>query len=75
MLGLNPKQFWLMILSIGILFAGDLLKECGIRVPKLLTSQDLWCRWFVYICSAVFILVFGIWGAGYDAQAFVYFQF
>lgn len=74
-LGLNRKEFWLMLLAIGILFAGDLLKECRVRMIALITSEDLWCRWLIYICSAIFILVFGVWGAGYDAQAFVYFQF
>ncbi len=74
-LGLNQKQFWMMLLAIGILFVGDILKECKVSVQEVIISQDLWCRWLVYICSAIFILVFGIWGAGYDAQAFVYFQF
>ncbi len=74
-LGLNTKQFWLMLLAIGILFAGDILKECRVPVLDLVARQDLWCRWLIYIGATLFILVFGIWGAGYDAQAFVYFQF
>lgn len=74
-LGLSARQFWLMLFAIGILFVGDILKECKVPVMERIVSQDLWCRWLLYIGSALFILVFGIWGAGYDAQAFVYFQF
>lgn len=74
-LGLNQKQFGVMILGIIILAAGDLLKNRGLCVSEILLRQDLWFRWLLFIGSIVFILVFGIWGAGYDAQAFVYFQF
>ncbi len=74
-LGLSQRQFWLMIFAIGALIAGDILTYYKVPVIQILLKQDLWCRWLIYIGAAVFILIFGIWGAGYDAQAFVYFQF
>lgn len=74
-LGINRNQFSLMVFSILILIIADALKYRKIDIIAVVTKQDLWFRWLFYISAAMFILVFGIWGAGYDAQAFVYFQF
>lgn len=74
-LGLSQRQFWLMLYAIVLLLAADVLRYKNIRVTEIILKQDFWCRLLIYIVSVIFILVFGIWGAGYDAQAFVYFQF
>lgn len=74
-LGLSQRQFGLLLFSIGILIAGDVLRYRGVKVTEVIFRQDLWCRWLIYIAAVMFILVFGVWGVGYDAQAFVYFQF
>ncbi len=74
-LGLSQRQFWLMLFAIALLIAGDVCRYRNVRVIALILKQDLWCRWLIYIVSLLFLLIFGIWGAGYDAQTFVYFQF
>lgn len=73
--GLDRKQFYLLILSIGLLMAADWLKYHGICVRKKIMEQDFWFRWLIYVGGALFILVFGIWGGNYDARSFIYFQF
>lgn len=74
-LGLSQKQFHLLVFSMLILLAADWMKYKKIPVLDKILDQELWFRWSVYITGIMFVLVFGIWGNAYDAQAFVYFQF
>ena len=73
--GLDPKNFWLMIACIGLLFAADLCKKRGIRIRDAIIGKPLVLRSFLIACAISAILLFGIWGPGYDATSFIYFQF
>lgn len=73
--GLEQRNFCIMVFSIIILILVDIAKHKGIIVRDIIIKQELWCRWFCYLCAIVFILVFGIWGTNYDAAGFIYFQF
>ena len=73
--GLDSKNFWLMIVSIFILLFADIFKKKNIRIREVIAKQDYWCRCFVMIAAICLILTFGIWGSGYDAAGFIYFQF
>jgi D-alanyl-lipoteichoic acid acyltransferase DltB (MBOAT superfamily) len=73
--GLDRKNFHVMLFSIGILAVADLLARRGVRVRKALLEQDWLCFGAATIVSVLFVLVFGVWGAGYDAAGFIYFQF
>lgn len=74
-LGLDWKNYMVMLLSIGVLLVVDGLKYYGICIRKVICEQELWFRWLVCIASVVIIVVFGMWGSGYDEKAFIYFQF
>ena len=37
--------------------------------------QPLPYRWAVYYTAVFAVLIFGVWGPGYSAANFVYFQF
>ncbi|MCR5716851.1 MAG: MBOAT family protein [Lachnospiraceae bacterium] len=74
-LGLDQRNFWLMMLSIVLLFVVDSLHERGLHVRAWLEKQNLWCRILVPIVLIETILIFGIWGSNYDASAFIYFRF
>ena len=73
--GLEQRSFYIMEFSIIILILMDIAKYKGIKVREIIIKQELWCRWFCYLCAIMFILVFGIWGTDYDAAGFIYFQF
>ena len=73
--GLDSKNFWLMIISILILLFADVMKKKKIKIRTIIAAQDYWCRYLVMIFAICFILVFGIWGSGYDTAGFIYFQF
>jgi D-alanyl-lipoteichoic acid acyltransferase DltB (MBOAT superfamily) len=70
-----PQAFRLLWLCIGILLAADVCKYRGIKIRKVLAEQELWFRWLVGIAGVLAVLVFGLYGYGYDAQSFIYFQF
>ena len=73
--GLNEKNFHFMLLAICILIFADICKHKGINIIKLAMEQDYWFRWLFVSLVIAFILTFGIWGPGYDAGNFIYFQF
>lgn len=74
-LGLDWKNFMVMLLAIALLAAVDMLKKRGIVVREVICRQELWFRWLVLIASIMGILLFGMWGSGYNAATFIYFQF
>ena len=73
--GLDSKNFWLMIGCILILFLADICKHHKIKLREIIIKQDFWCRWLIMIFAICAILVFGVWGSGYDVAGFLYFQF
>lgn len=73
--GLNQKNFSLMIWGILLLFAADICKYNGIRLREVLVKQDNWAQCMTVVVAVLGILLFGMWGPGYDASNFIYFQF
>ena len=51
------------------------MQERGIKIREELAKQNLLFRWIIYIIAIEIIIVFGIYGEGYDASQFIYFQF
>ena len=73
--GLDIKNFALMLMCIFVLMLADLCKRRGIRIREVVARQDWWFRSLFLVFSICFILTFGIWGPGYNAASFIYFQF
>lgn len=73
--GLNDKNFTVLIICLIILALYDLLKRKGIVLREVVFSQDLWCRWIIYLALILFIFVFGIYGSKFSDAGFIYFQF
>lgn len=73
--GLDAANFNVLIVSLGILLFADVCKRRNISVSDVIIRQDAWARWLVIVAGVCSILIFGIWGSGYDAASFIYFQF
>jgi hypothetical protein len=58
-----------------VLLCADLLQERYGPLRPCITRQALPVRWAVYLAGVLAVLIFGIYGPGYDARAFAYFQF
>ena len=74
-LGVNRVDFWIMIASLLILLAVDILHENKIQIRERLLVQPLPVGWAVVYAALFMILLFGVYGPGYDAASFIYFQF
>lgn len=67
---------WLIVGSAMIvLVVVDIFCECGTDLCGRLAKARIWVRWPVLLLLLLTILVFGIYGAGFDSAAFVYTQF
>lgn len=75
-LGLDYAELAILFLSCMLLFIVDLIKyKRNLRLDSFLEKQNMPFRWVWVIVLSVVILVFGVYGNAYDAQAFIYFQF
>ena len=61
--------------GIAVLFAIELLHEKRKTLTELTDRLPVAARGTLYLLAILAIAVFGVWGAGYSAQAFIYFQF
>lgn len=73
-LGLDGPNFVLMLITIGILWSVSELQE-KMELRKEFAKQNIIFRWTILYMAIFSILIFGIYGAGYDASAFIYNQF
>ncbi len=73
--GLDQSNFQIMLIGIFVLFVADLCKTRHITIREVLIKQDFWCRLLIIDIAILVLLIFGIWGASYDAASFIYFQF
>ena len=73
--GLTRRNIDLLMLCIITMFLVDVLNEKGIRVRDHLARQGIVFRYIIYLAAIMVILIYGIYGPGYDAGAFIYQQF
>ena len=74
-LGLDMKNFRLLIIATVILFIGDFVKYHGGSVSRWVLRMPMFIRELIIALCILFILIFGIWGNAYNASSFIYFQY
>ena len=74
-LDLDAPNFLAALFFLGVLLAADLLQERYGPLRPYITRRALPVRWTLYLCAVLTVLIFGIYGPGYNARAFTYFQF
>ncbi len=70
-LGLNGPNFILMVICLLLLLVVSVLQEKG-SVREQIAKQNLPFRWMVWYGLIFGILIFGMYGPGYDAVDFIY---
>ena len=55
----------------------DRWKQVDPKAPDLeaVKRQQLWFRWLIYLAAIFVVLLTGIYGPGFAASSFIYFQF
>ena len=74
-MGYDQTEWVVVLLGIAVLLVVGLLQESGLRLRQGLAKQEMWFRWVIYLLALGAVLLFGIYGPGFDAAAFIYFQF
>lgn len=73
--GLSRANFWLGVFLILFLLWAERKQGAGIVWRERIDALPLPVRWGIYLGGIFFVLIFGIYGAGYDASAFVYMNY
>jgi D-alanyl-lipoteichoic acid acyltransferase DltB (MBOAT superfamily) len=74
-LGLNRKNLVVLAVALLVLLGADLAKYRGLRLREVILDCNVVLRGGICLIAVLSILVFGIWGSGYQATNFIYFQF
>lgn len=72
---LSRPEFGVLMIALMIVFAVDVLKYRKFNIQGWIEQQHVVFRWVLYYAVLFAIILFGIYGSGYSASAFVYFQF
>lgn len=71
-LGLNGKEWFVLFLSVLTLFLVDCLQERGGCIRDGILEKAVYLRWALYIAVILGIMIFGVYGYGYQTQDFIY---
>ena len=70
--GLSFKNCIVMLIGVAILIFVDIMHFKKFSFRKYLMKYNILVRYSVYIILILVVLIFGIYGPGYDAAAFIY---
>lgn len=73
--GMNQADFRLMWVSLLVLLVVGILHEKGIHIREKLDLQQRWFRWLIIFLGIFAVVIFGMYGPGYNASDFVYERF
>lgn len=72
---MNRANFMLVFLCIFLLGFVSIIEEKRGSLRKVISEQPIIFRWSLYYGLLFSIIIFGIYGPGYDAAGFVYMQY
>ena len=73
--GLSSMQGICLLICSLVLFAIELIHEKRKTLTEITDRLPAVLRGALYLAAVMAIIIFGVWGPGYSAQAFIYFQF
>ena len=74
-LGWDYKDVWVVIISLCILWKVSSLQESGVHIRESVAKWPLPLRWAFYYGAIFTVVIFGVYGSGVNASAFVYMQY
>ncbi len=72
---IETEDLKLLLLSLIIILAVDFARYKNFSIKNWIFSKNWIFQGAALVALCVFILTFGVWGTGYDAASFIYFQF
>jgi len=74
-LGLPPEEVFVLLFAVMVLFVASVLQYRGINIRVWFAGQFFVFRWAAVFALVFSIILFGIYGPGFNASEFIYFQF
>lgn len=74
-MGLDAKEWTVLNVATLLLICVDLCKKKKIALADSFVQQNAWFKWLVLYMGIVSVILFGVYGADYNASQFIYFQF
>lgn len=74
-MGLDEKNFRLLMYAALLLLAVDICKYRGIDLKERFLKQNWFFKELAVVVVILFIVVYGVWGNAYNAASFIYFKF
>lgn len=71
-LGLTQDDFVIVLISFIIVLAISVMQEKGIKVRETFEKQGLVFKWAILLGGIFAIIIFGVYGPGYNAVDFIY---
>jgi D-alanyl-lipoteichoic acid acyltransferase DltB (MBOAT superfamily) len=73
-IGLTTKQLAVVAVATAFMFIAEWVSG-RVDMSGILQRQNVAVRWFVYQAGILLVVIFGYYGAQYDAASFAYFKF
>ena len=73
--GFSAMQGVCLLICSLVLFAIELIHEKRKTLTEMTDKLPAIVRGALYLAAVMAVVIFGVWGPGYSAQAFIYFQF
>lgn len=73
--GISFKAWLILLLFIAIMVVADVMKYRSVNLGEWVKARILPVRWVIWIAAILAVLVFGIYGVGYNAADFIYMKF
>ena len=75
MMQIDSRDLNVLIVAFAVLLIVSVFRIKNIRMSEWLIKQGTWLRWIILLALIFGTLIFGIYGAQFDASQFIYFQF
>lgn len=73
--GLAAPDMYCLLIALAVIFVVDVINEKGICIRSRVLQMPLPLRWAFYLIALYAVIIFGAYGEGFDASAFIYERF
>ena len=70
--GLKVQDIIILVVSSLIMLYISIKQEKGIKIRETFAKQNMLFRWIILYGIMISIIIFGIYGEGYNVQSFIY---
>lgn len=73
--GISRRTMCVLLMFIALMIYVDRRNNEGTYLRDIVADEELILRWIIWITGLVSLVLFGVYGVGYDSEGFIYMQF